>query len=137
MNSSKFILRDNQGDIEETVSKILQKNVKNEDLEKCIRLVSEKKNTSAVTKDVALKTLAAVLSSLHWEDESNKDEENENEKTLDDTQSTIIFDDSQQNPSQSLSQNLTQNPKHSLSQNKARQVPSQENHVGSQNDGKK
>jgi hypothetical protein len=26
--------------------------MKNEDLEKCIRLVSEKKNTSAVTKDV-------------------------------------------------------------------------------------
>ena len=137
MNSSKFILRDNQGDIEETVSKILQKNVKNEDLEKCIRLVSEKKNTTAITKDVALKTLAAVLSSLHWEDESNKDEENENEKTLDDTQSTIIFDDSQQNNSQSSSQKLTQNPKQSLSQDKARQIPSQENHVGSQNDGKK
>jgi len=137
MNSSKFILRDNQGDIEDTVSKILQKNVKNEDLEKCIRLVSEKKNTLAVTKDVALKTLAAVLSSLHWEDESNKDEENENEKNLDDTQSTIIFDDSQQNPSQSSSQNLTQNPKQSLSQNKARKIPSQENPVGSQKCGKK
>ena len=117
MNSSKFILRDNQGDIEEIVSKILQKNVKNEDLEKCIRLVSEKKNTSAVTKDVALKTLAAVLSSLHWEDESNKDKENENENFLDDTQSTITFDDTQ-NPNQSSSQYLTQNPKQSSSQNK-------------------
>ena len=62
MNCSKFILRDNQGDIDETVSKIIQKHVKNEDLEKCIRLVSEKKNTSAVTKDVALK---------HWQQYSH------------------------------------------------------------------
>ena len=71
----------------------------------------------AVTKDVALKTLAAVLSSLHWEDESNKDKENENENFLDDTQSTITFDDTQ-NPNQSSSQYLTQNPKQSSSQNK-------------------
>ena len=137
MNSSKFILRDNQGDIEETVSKILQKNVKNEDLEKCIRLVSEKKNTSAVTKDVALKALAAILSSLQLEDESNKDEENENEKLLDGTQSTIIFDDTQQNPSQSLSQKLTPNPNQSSSQNKERKNLNHENPVGSQTDGKK
>ena len=54
-----------------------------------------------------------------------------------DTQSTIIFDDSQQNNSQSSSQKLTQNPKQRLSQDKARQIPSQENHLGSQNDGKK
>ncbi len=97
------------------------------------------KKTSAVTKDVALKALAVLLSSLQLEGESNKDEENENEneKSLDDTQSTIIFDDTHQNPSQSSSQTWTQNPKQSLSQNKARQIPSQENHVGSQNDGKK
>ncbi len=63
-----------------------------------------KKNTSAVTKDVALKALAAILSSLQLDDENNKEEENENEKNLDVTQSTIIFDDSQQNHSQSSSQ---------------------------------
>jgi hypothetical protein len=38
------------------------------------------KNTSAVTKDVALKALAAILSSLQLDNESNKDKENENEK---------------------------------------------------------
>ena len=66
-----------------------------------------KKNTSTVTQDVALKALAAILSSLQLDDET----ENENEKNLDDTQSTIIFDDSQQNHSQSSSQKSTQNPK--------------------------
>ncbi len=120
--------------VDRKLIKILQKNVTNEDLEKCIRLVSEKKNTSAVTKDVALKTLAAVLSSLHWEEESNKDVENE--KNLDDTQSTIIFDGTQ-NPSQSSSQNLTQNPKQSSSQNKENKIPNQENPVGNQRDDKK
>jgi hypothetical protein len=43
MSSPTSILRDNQSDIDETVSKIVQKHMKNEDLEKCIRLVSEKK----------------------------------------------------------------------------------------------
>jgi hypothetical protein len=40
----------------------------------------EKKPTSAVTKDVALKALAAILSSLQLDDENNKEEENKNEK---------------------------------------------------------
>jgi hypothetical protein len=63
---------------------------------------------------------------MYWEDESNKDEENENENFLDDTQSTIILDD-KQNPSQSSSQNLTQNPKQSSIQNKEKKIPKSRN----------
>jgi hypothetical protein len=73
---------------------------------------------------------------MYWEDESNKDEENENENFLDDTQSTIIFYD-KQNPSQSSSQNLTQNPKQSSIQNKGKKSQNQETPAGSQSVWKK
>jgi hypothetical protein len=106
--------------------------VKNEDVEKCIRLVSEKSHICC-HKRFGLGALAALLSILHLEDESNKDE-GMKLKFFWMTHKTKSFLMTQ-NTSQSLRQNLTLNPNQSSSLNKERKIPNQENPVGSQNDG--
>jgi hypothetical protein len=89
MNSTKFILKEGEEAIQESVSKIFQKHVQNEELEMCIRLVTEGKNTSQIKKEVLIKALKTILSSLTLEDQDEGNDQEEETHEILITQSQI------------------------------------------------